>query len=599
MYEFGDFVLDPQLYQLRRSDQVVPLEPKVFDVLRYLLEHADRVATKHELLEALWPHEVVTEAVLPTNINALRRALGQKRGEKSPIETIHGRGYRFSMPVRRSLLPPSSPSLSMAPLSTFPMRLAADASYIGQPALFEKLHRILARALAEQGQICLLTGEAGIGKTRTALQLVELARAHAADVWVGSCDEGQSAPPLWPFQQILRCALESEGAETLRGWLGPLAEELGSLLPLLGSARETRLLSAVREHESFRVFDALLRVLTQASRVRPRLLWLEDMHRADDASWQLLRMLAPHLEHASVLVVVTVRSVDDLTAVQTMQRNLDLLARSPVCQHVRLRGLDVAEVRQLASVLLGREIERDLAQLLYDKSGGNPLFVRELVEWLDARGRCDAAALREGPHLAPPEMIRHLLRRRVLRLGAPAQAVLEAGAVAGSSWDATLVERVVPLANEALSDAIDVAIEHRVLVPVAGRVNVYRFSHDLVRDTLYADLSTRERRGLHLRLAAAIEDRIAWLGSDGVHEIAQHLYAALPEGDPQNAVTWLERAARLSEERGAYREAARFYRCALDAARLLPVADPALSQALHVSQQRLTGLARASAHSSS
>ena len=89
MYVFGDFVLDTQLYQLRRGDDVIPLEPKVFDVLRYLVEHNDRVATKRELLDALWPNEVVTEAVLPTNINALRRALGQKRGDKLPIETVH------------------------------------------------------------------------------------------------------------------------------------------------------------------------------------------------------------------------------------------------------------------------------------------------------------------------------------------------------------------------------------------------------------------------------------------------------------------------------------------------------------------------------
>ncbi|HEY6878613.1 MAG TPA: winged helix-turn-helix domain-containing protein, partial [Polyangiales bacterium] len=78
MYAFGEFVLDLQLYQLRQAEQPVPLEPKVFDVLRYLIEHRDRVATKQELLAALWPNEVVTEAVLPTNINALRRALGQQ-----------------------------------------------------------------------------------------------------------------------------------------------------------------------------------------------------------------------------------------------------------------------------------------------------------------------------------------------------------------------------------------------------------------------------------------------------------------------------------------------------------------------------------------
>ncbi len=594
MYAFGDFILDLQLYQLRRSDHVIPLEPKMFDVLLYLVEHCERVATKRELLEALWPNEVVTDAVLPTNINALRRALGQKRGDKWPIETVHGRGYRFSMPVQRTLPPatPSAISQSLTPIgASEPPEL--PSAYVGQVALLEKLKRVLALALTEQGQVCILSGEAGIGKTRAARQLAELARAHGADVWLGTCEEGRDAPPLWVFQQLLRCALQSEGVETLRRWLGPLAQELGSLLPVLMEAREARLFGALREHESFRVFDAMVRVLTQASRLRPRVLWLEDMHRADEASWQLLRLLLPHIERSSVLVLATVRSRDDLTVVAPVQRNLDLLQRMPLCQRFLMRGLEPSEVDELARQVLGPDTDPELAEALHKKTGGNPLFVRELVDWLDARGRCDAGALHEAPNLAPPEMVRHLLRRRVVRLGTAAQQVLEASAVAGSSWDAAVVERVVSLSHDGFCDAIDVALAQRVIVPVPGRVNTYRFAHDLVRDTLYSDLPTRERRRLHLSVAHAVEERIAWLGAEGVREVAHHLYLALPDADPQNAIAWLERAAALCEECGAYRDAATLYRSALDAARLLPVADPALSHALNASQERAAGLARA------
>ncbi|MDB4987764.1 MAG: transcriptional regulator [Myxococcaceae bacterium] len=592
MFIFGAFTLDLQLYQLRHGEQVIPLEPKVFDVLRYLVEHNDRVATKRELLEALWPNEVVTEAVLPTNINALRRALGQQRGEKSPIETVHGRGYRFSMPVRRSN--------SAAPISMFPasasLRVAERREVIeplvGQGPLLDKLGRALAQSLMEQGQVCVLTGEAGIGKTRVARYLAELARTQGADVWVGTCEEGRDAPALWPFQQVLRSAMQSEGPETLRRWLGPLAHELSRLIPALADLREARRPAEHSEQDSFGLFEAMIRVLTQASRVRPRVLWLEDMHRADDASWQLLRMLAPHLERASVLVLVTVRSRDDLTVALPTQRNLELLQRAPQCHRFLVRGLEVAQVGELASQLLEAPVDGALAQALHDKTGGNPLFVKELVDWLDARGRSDAAALREGPNLAPSELVRHVLRRRVVRLGTLAQQLLEASAVVGPIWDAGLIERVTALPHDACADAIDTALTHRVIVPVTGRVDAYRFAHDLVRDTLYSDLSTRERRRLHLRVAAALEERIAWLGMEGVREVAHHLYSALPDGDPQHAIAWLERAAVRSEECGVFRDAAQFYRLALDAARLLPVADPERSHALSASQERVASLAR-------
>jgi DNA-binding winged helix-turn-helix (wHTH) protein/predicted ATPase len=594
MYAFGEFVLDPQLYQLRRADQVVPLEPKVFDVLRYLVEHSERVATKRELLDSLWPHEVVTEAVLPTNINTLRRALGQKRGEKWPIETVHGRGYRFSMPVKRSSPPPALDASSQSVPPGQPERGEPDPTYVGQTALLEKLRRVTAQVLSDHGQVCVLSGEAGIGKTRTARHLADLARAHGADVWLASCGDARETPPMWVFQQVLRCALQSDGPELLRRWLGTLASELASFLPVLSDARDAGSISVLRDQESFRMFEAVARVITQASRIRPRVLWLEDMHRADDASWQLLNMLIPHLEGTSVLVIVTVRSRDDLTVVMPMQRNLDRLQRATNCQRFALRGLSTDEVGKLAEQLLGRPVEPDFARALHDKTDGNPLFVRELLEWLEARGPIDATALRGTPNLAPPEMVRHVLRRRVVRLGAGAQRLLEVAAVAGQHWDAAIVERAAQLSHDAFCDAIDAALTSRVIVQVQGRVDCYRFTHDLLRDTLYSDLTTRERRRLHLSVAHALEQRLAWLGAEAVFQIADHWYAALPDADTERAIGWLERAAVLCEQAGAYREAARYYRSALDAARLLPVANPALAESLSVSEERLSVLARAS-----
>lgn len=589
MYAFGEFFLDVQLYQLRRGELVVPLEPKVFDVLRYLVEHSDRVVTKAELLRALWAHEVVTEAVLPTNVNALRRALGQARGEKRPIETVHGRGYRLSVPVTKSQPPPPEPFVVRSYSIPTPDPVTQLEPYVGQAPLLEKLRKVLMRALAEQGQLCVISGEAGVGKTRIARHVAELARAHGADVWMAASEDGKEAPPLWVFQQILRGALSSEGVEGLRRWLGPLAQEL---FEVLADEREARFSGMSREHGSIRLFDALVRVLTHASRARARVIWLEDMHRADDASWQVLRMLAPHLERTAVLVLITLRSRDDLTVVTPVQRNLDLLLRTPAASHFLMRGLEVAEVQALAGSLLGRPVDAELAGLLHEKTGGNPMFVRELAGWLDARGHADAAALRDTPNLAPPDVVRHVLRRRVMRLGPEAKLLLEAAAVAGVSWDTQIVERATAFTRTTFEDVVDAAIAQRVIVPVSGRIDAYRFVHDLLRDTLYADLPMRERRRLHLRVASALEERIAWLGVEGVREVAKHRYRALPDGDAQAAIDWLERAAELCEEGGDYREAAHLYRAALDAARLLPTADPALASALSASRERMVGLAR-------
>jgi DNA-binding winged helix-turn-helix (wHTH) protein len=571
MYAFGEFVLDVQLYQLRRGGSPVPLEPKVFDVLRYLIEHRDRVATKRELLAALWPDEAVTEAVLPTNINALRRALGQQRGDKAPIETVHGRGYRFAAPVRPLASQPAALPAPAHSASTEPM--------LGQRTLFEKTSRVLGLALAGRGQICMLTGEAGIGKTRAAQQIAQAARAAGADVWMASSEGAREGAPLWMFRQLMQSASSHDGSS-----LGALAEEVALLLP--GSAE----LGVSEDQAALRMYDVMLRLFAQEN--RPRVLWLEDMHRADALSWHLLRMLAPHLEQVAVLVLITLRSRDDLTAVLPVQQNVELLQRTPHCHRFLVRGLELPQVQELARQQLAEPVDEELAQALLEKSGGNPLFVRELVDWLEARGTRDASALRSGPNLPPPELVRQLLRRRVVRLGAHAKRLLEAASVVGPVWDAGLLERVTSLLPEECADALDAALVHGVITPIEGRIDGYRFAHDLLRDTLYSDLTQRERRRLHGSIASALEERVAWLGLEGVRGVAHHLYQSLPGGDVQRALAWLERAASLYEQQASYREAAGLYRLALDAARLLPIADPALARSLGEREAWLAGMVR-------
>ncbi|MET0343392.1 MAG: AAA family ATPase, partial [Polyangiales bacterium] len=579
MYVFGEFVLDLQLYQLRRGDQVVPLEPKVFDVLRYLVEHNDRVATKRELLDALWPHEVVTEAVLPTNINALRRALGQTRGEKWPIATVHGRGYRFSMPVQRSHRPP--PDEASVPSVASSLSPARIERCVGRAPLLDTLRKLLLRALAEHGQVCVLSGEAGSGKTCIARTLVELARTHGADVWTVACVEprdplyaGAAPPPLWACAELLRAALRSEGSEAVRRWLGPLAHDLGAVLAALDDPRDARLSAALRTLGSIRMFDALVRVVTQASRTRARMVWLEDAQHADEASWQVLRSLVPHLERASVLLLVTVRTLDEQVGEPARGELAQLLHEGP-CQRFSLRGLEPSEVAEIAGAMLGGEpVSPELARALHDRSGGNPLIVHELLTWLDARARRDPDALRELPELGPGELARHLVRRRVVRVGADVKQLLEAAATTGTRWDAAVVERVSALPHRAFESALETALAHHLVVPLDARPDLYGAAHELLRETLYLDLPVRERRRLHLRVAAALEPRIAWLGVEGVRDVATHLCLALPEGEPQRAVEWLERAAELCEGTGDHREAARYYRAALDAARRLAPLEP-------------------------
>ncbi|MFT3925846.1 MAG: winged helix-turn-helix domain-containing protein [Myxococcales bacterium] len=607
MFAFGEFVLDPQLFQLRRCGEIVGLEPKVFDVLLYLVRHADRVVTRQELLASLWPQEVVTEAVLPANINVLRKALGQKRGERTPIETVHGRGYRLAMPVIQRH--PSGPMLRVSEravarvgeraITPTPseLELPQDASFVGRVSLLERLIISMNNAQLGQGQVCLLTGEAGVGKTRLASRVSEIARRFNADLWRGVCPEGVGTPTLWIWQQMVRCAIISEGEPLVRDWLGGnlesllrLATEVSSpegLLPDAGPSAE-----GAEEHDraTFRMLDATQRLLTYASASRLRVLVLEDMHRADLASWNVLRLLAPQLEKLSVLVIATLRGRDDLTVFEPVQKHVGELARNPSCQSIYVRGLSENESADLLLRVLGHPLSEQQVKKLHMKSGGNPLFLRELAEALaeyaDGSGRIDEQALDDMQGFEPPEVVRNVLRRRVSRLGERAYQVLEAASVFASTWDAKNLERVTGMERPEVLSALDAATTQRIVVTMPG-VDTYRFSHDLVRDTLRADLSMQAKKRFHLLAAAACEESLPWRGTEGIRELAHHLYQALPEGNPRVAIDWLTKAATHAQRRLDHHDAALLFRFALDAARFLPEPDPALQNRLRTALSQL------------
>lgn len=578
---------------------MIPLEPKVFDVLRYLVQHSDRVATRQELLSALWPNEVVTEAVLPTNINVLRKALGQKKGDRTPIETVHGRGYRFSVPV--VVMGPSTvhPAETRAPTSTRPGESArslpavvtvnpVDPSFAGRSQLLERLLANMRAAQERHGNVCLLTGEAGIGKTRLSSHVAEVARAAGADVWLGVCPEGMGTPMLWIWQQMLRCALVSEGPATLREWLGTSAGDVVQWLPALSDPRDTMPVDGP-EHATFRMLDALQRILSHASASRMRVLVLEDMHRADQASWNLLRLLAPQLEQLSVWVVATLRGRDDLTVYEPVQKHVAELSRIPGCHSFFVRGLSEAESADLLVRVLGFPLSDQQVKKLHARSDGNPLFLRELAECLDANGQIDGQAIDDVQGVEPPEVVRYVLRRRVSRLGAGAYQLLEAASIFSSTWDAKNLERVTGMEREQVVAALDAAVNQRIVQTLPG-VETYRFVHDLVRDTLRADLTTQAKKRFHLLAAIACEECLPWRGAEGVREVAHHLYQALPEGDALNAVTWLMRAARSAEHAFDHQDAALLYRFALDATRFLAEPDRALQRQLHETLARVTGI---------
>jgi predicted ATPase len=244
-----------------------------------------------------------------------------------------------------------------------------------------------------------------------------------------------------------------------------------------------------------------------------------------------------------------------------------------------VRGLQEPESADYLALLLGRRPPPDQARKLHAKTGGNPLFLRELSACLESNAAADASAIDQAPGFEPPEIVRYVLGRRVARLGERVHQVLEAAAVLGMEWDVFSLERMTGCERGLVLSALDAAASQRIVVALA-RVETYRFSSDLLRETLLAELATSARKRLHLLAASTCEARLSWRGPEGVREIALHLYHALPDGDAGVTVGWLTRAAELAENAADREDAELLYRHALDATRFLAQPDHALQRRL-------------------
>ena len=432
-------------------------------------------------------------------------------------------------------------------------------AFIGRDVELAALCAGLEDAVMGRGRIFVVGGEPGVGKTVLAERLAVWARERGVRVLWGRCWEGGGAPAYWPWIQVLRPLLEERG-EGGRAGGGTEAAVCGVLLPGLAErpgAATGAGVSTQAPAARFRVFAAVAAVLGEASSVQPMLLVLDDLHAADPASLLLLRFVAGDVRRARVLVVVTHRGVEAQRRGDVTEALGELVREGP---SIGLRGFDRAEVGQFIESLTGTAASEDDLSRVCDATGGNPLFIREMVRLVG------------GPsgwrgHPAISEGVRAVIHQRLAFPDAEAIGVLSVAAVVGREFGVPLVAQVSGLDPAQVLQSLQDA-ERLELVDRAPGTGVFRFGHGLVRDVLYDDLPVGVRTELHGKVAAAIEqragpDRAAQLG-----QLAYHFAEVAASGQAGEAMAYARAAGDHAMDRHAYEDAALQYGRALEALRL-------------------------------
>lgn len=467
-------------------------------------------------------------------------------------------------------IPPSTaevPAVSPALLLGTVLR----TRFVGRDAELREIKSALELAASGHGQVILVEGEPGIGKTRLLQEAVVYARLRGFIVLQGRCYEQETGIPYLPFIELFQGRFRGIDRAQLLDELGEAASEFVKLIPevrrTLPDIPPSPPLEAVQER--LRLFASIAEYFTTLARRTPMVLILEDLHWADAASLSLLQHLARALRGERVDVLGSYRDVE-VDRKHPLSDALREMNRERLFNGISLRRLTRDGVG--AMVLAMFELERvsdEFLDLLYGETEGNPFFVEEVLKSLVVEGAIYREEGRwerkEIAEIDVPKSVKEVIGRRLERVSEPCQRALGLAAVIGRRFRFEILQAVGELPEEQLLSALEEGMQAQLVreESAAGEVE-YDFVHALIREVLYDRLSLRRRMTLHHKVGETLEQQYAGRVDVVVEDLAHHFTRAPHGVGLEKAIQYSLGAAAKSMRLFAYEDAVRYYQNAAD-----------------------------------
>jgi predicted ATPase/DNA-binding winged helix-turn-helix (wHTH) protein len=543
---FGDFRIDPTNVRLTRGGQTVGLTQKAFDALLHLAQRPDELVTKEQLLKAVWPDVIVSDASVKVCIGEIRKALDDDPHNPRFIETVHRRGYRF---IAKPLLD--------APASRTVISTESKSTFVGRGEELDWLMQRYQKAATGSRETIFVTGRAGSGKTALIEAFVDQLRP-STEVAIGRCFEqfGASEPylPVWE-------ALQHVGAEPA----------------------ETKV--QVSAGSSVRLLRGIVETVERAARERTLLLVLEDLQWADYSTLDVISALAHRRGLCRLMLLCTYRHDEVLDRTSPLRVITRELLDRELAEARPLMPLSEGAVREFLAQRAPTAPSPNLASALHLRTAGHPLFLVQIIEELIEKGllgeRAALADAIEQIRTIVPASVVEMIDAQIESLDVTERQLLERAVVAGMEFSAAaLVDDVdesgvgIVLAERACEE---LSRRHRFLEsrgliewPDGTVCGGYRFIHDLYHHVVQARIPAARRAHLHRAVGIRLEN--AWMERAG--EKAAELAGHFERGrDWPRAVRHLRRAADSALKQYAHREAVDYLRRAVAAIDRLPAAE--------------------------
>jgi eukaryotic-like serine/threonine-protein kinase len=442
-------------------------------------------------------------------------------------------------------------------------------AFIGRESELAELRAGFDEALAGHGRLFLISGEPGIGKTRITNELAAFASAAGAKVTWGRCREGHGTPAYWPWIEIVRTCVGDPASARLSALLDADRGEISELLPEVTQRRRSspvaqlrRLPSPDPEEGRFRLFDSAARLLRNLAATQPLVILLDDLHDADQPSLLMLRFVARELGGTRILIIATYRDTE-VRRSPALAKLIGELGREG--KQLLLTGLSEAEVARFVAEHSRESPTPELTSMLHRATAGNPFFLDGIVRLLRARPvQPDLDGRRTLRDLRIPDGVREAIRRRLATFSEETSNILSIAAVVGQEFDADCLHRVSEEDADLLLDSLDEAQRDGIIIAANDTSARWRFSHGLIRETLYEDLPIRRRLKLHRRIAQVLEESYAGNPEPHLAELAYHCRKAARLGETAKAIDYSISAGEAALTVFAYEEAAEHWQAALE-----------------------------------
>jgi oligopeptide transport system substrate-binding protein len=433
---------------------------------------------------------------------------------------------------------------------------------VGRTHELENARSLWNRVLSHQGQMLLVSGEPGIGKTRLVREITTQVQISGGTALTGAC-YAEGGVPYTPFAQILRRAIEIWQDE-IQDMPDFVLVDLLSLLPDLQTRFPDLKLELKFDDpkaEQHRLFENLVLFFTTLSERKPLLLVIEDLHWADSGTLHLLRYLARNTRRSRIMLTSTFRDVIPVEA-QVFQEMLLDLRREGLADQLRLPRLNREQSEEMLGNLFAEEITPEFLDGMYDETEGNPFYIEEVCKALVDSGtlyyqdgRWHRPSVEE---LGIPQNVRVAIESRIRVLPANTQETLQLSAVLGRQFDLETLTYASDLEEDTIIEALELAERAQLIEYIRedGK-NSYTFAHTLIPTTLVESTRASKRRKLHLQAATAMET----YHPEDFEALAHHYHLA---GEIEKAADYYLKAGDRARSLYAHQEAISSYKQALD-----------------------------------